>query len=119
MNGNQITDISAIANLQYLDDVNFNDNNVTDISVFANLPNVTGIGLGSNQISDISSLSTGLEKFEYIVISNNQIADIKALVDNTNIGDGDTVYLRNNPLSDTSKNTYIPQLEARGVTVDQ
>ena len=28
------------------------------------------------------------------------------------------VRLRNNPLSDLSANTYIPQLEARGVTVD-
>jgi len=119
MNGNNVSDISAIANLQFLDDVNFNDNNITDISVFASLPNVTGIGLGGNQLTDISSLSTGLDNFEYIVISNNQIGDIKVLVDNNNIGDGDTVYLQDNPLSDISKNTYIPQLEARGVTVHQ
>jgi Leucine-rich repeat (LRR) protein len=119
MNGNNVSNISAIANLQSLDDVNFNDNNVTDISVFANLPNVTGIGLGGNQISDIISLSTGLDKFEYIVLRDNQISDIKALVDNVNVGDGDTVYLQNNPLSATSTGTYIPQLEARGVTVHQ
>jgi len=30
---------------------------------------------------------------------------------------GDTVYLSDNPLSETSINVYIPELEARGVRV--
>jgi len=30
---------------------------------------------------------------------------------------GGKVYLSGNPLSDTSINTYIPQLEARGIEV--
>jgi len=38
-------------------------------------------------------------------------------VDNTDLGQGDTVYLMDNPLSEESVNVYIPELEARGVTV--
>jgi len=46
-------------------------------------------------------------------------------VDNSGINSGDRVYLYDsifdhyggNPLSTTSCNTYIPQLQSRGVTV--
>jgi len=39
-------------------------------------------------------------------------------VDNTGLGEGDTVDLRDNPLSEESLNIHIPELRARGVTVD-
>jgi hypothetical protein len=39
------------------------------------------------------------------------------LVDNPGIDADDEVYLWNNPLNSDSINTYIPELEARGVTV--
>jgi len=39
-------------------------------------------------------------------------------VDNPGLGAGDYVDLRDNPLNAASRNTYIPQLRARGVTVD-
>jgi len=48
---------------------------------------------------------------------DNQIGDVKPLVDNTGLGDGDEVWLSENPLSEQSINEYIPALEARGVTV--
>jgi hypothetical protein len=38
-------------------------------------------------------------------------------VENSGLSVGDKVYLGDNPLSTTSINVYIPQLEARGVTV--
>jgi hypothetical protein len=38
-------------------------------------------------------------------------------VANTGLGEGDYVDLMDNPLSDISLYTYIPQLEAGGVTV--
>jgi hypothetical protein len=40
------------------------------------------------------------------------------LVENEGLGERDEVYLADNPLSDDSINIYIPELEARGVTVD-
>jgi hypothetical protein len=39
------------------------------------------------------------------------------LVQNAGLGPGDKVYLTWNPLSSDSINIYIPQLQARGVTV--
>jgi len=50
-------------------------------------------------------------------LGNNSIVDISPLVANSGLSEGDTVYLRGNPLSDTSLNEYIPQLEERGVKV--
>jgi len=38
-------------------------------------------------------------------------------VDNTGISSWDNVYLGCNSLSDTSLNTYIPELESRGIQV--
>jgi len=40
------------------------------------------------------------------------------LVHNEGLATGDRVDLRRNPLSSDSVNIYIPQLQARGVTVD-
>lgn len=52
-------------------------------------------------------------------LHDNDIVDIETLVNNSGINSGDEIWLESNPLSDTSINTYIPQLEARGVTVHQ
>jgi hypothetical protein len=76
-------------------------------------------GLDAEQ-SGISDL-TGLEYATHLrrlILGNNQISDIKPLVDNEGISEGDEVDLYENPLSSASVNTYIPQLEARGVIVD-
>ena len=50
-------------------------------------------------------------------LQNNQITDIKPLVENTGLSEGDGVDLRGNPLSSDSLDTYILQLEERGVDV--
>jgi hypothetical protein len=39
-------------------------------------------------------------------------------VDNDGLSEEDEVHLTGNPLSTDSVNTYIPQLEERGVIVD-
>jgi hypothetical protein len=38
-------------------------------------------------------------------------------VKNKGLGTGDQIYLWGNPLNSDSINVYIPELEARGVTV--
>jgi hypothetical protein len=40
------------------------------------------------------------------------------LVDNPGLGEGDYVSLGNNPLNSDSMDIYVPQLRARGVTVE-
>jgi len=71
-----------------------------------------------NQISDISPLAS-LTKLDSLWLYGNQISDIAPLVENSGLSKKDTIALGDNPLSDTSKNDYIPQLEERGVEVQQ
>jgi Leucine-rich repeat (LRR) protein len=114
---NQISDISPLSNLTSLTELDLYHNQISDISPLANLTSLTSLSLSDNQISDISPLASLTSLIELNLESNN-ISDIKPLVDNPGLGDGDHVVLRFNPLSHTSLNTYIPQLEARGVSVD-
>jgi len=50
-------------------------------------------------------------------LCNNQVTTIEALVGNVGLSVGDGIDLRGNPLSSDSLNTYVPQLEERGVNV--
>jgi Leucine-rich repeat (LRR) protein len=74
------------------------------------------ISLGDNYISDLSPLA-GLTNLQKLDLMFNSISDISPLVENSGLSEGDTVDLSGNPLSTTSVDVYIPQLEARGVTV--
>jgi len=51
-------------------------------------------------------------------LGDNRVSDIYPLVQNDGLGEGDVVWLWGNPLSAASRNTYIPELKARGVTVN-
>jgi internalin A len=113
---NQISDISPLASLTNLGHLNLRGNQISDISPLANLTNLESLDLWHNQISDISPLAN-LTNLTVLTLHNNQISDIEPLVNNPGLSQGDSVYLGANPLSETSINTYIPQLEARGVTV--
>jgi Leucine-rich repeat (LRR) protein len=50
-------------------------------------------------------------------LSDNQIESIAALVDNEGLSVADGIDLRGNALSTESLGTYLPQLEERGVNV--
>lgn len=113
---NQIININALSGLSKLDHLSLWDNQITDISYLIDLASITYLDLEDNQISDISALSN-LENIRLLFLSDNQISDIYPLTQNSGFDDGGTIYLRNNPLSETSINTYIPQLEALGVDV--
>jgi len=139
LGSNQISDIGLLSGLINLDHLGLYYNQISDISVMGALTNLTSyLSLGGNQINDISALS-GLTELQKLYLYENQISDISALSDltdlvnlrleynqisdiyplvqNSGIDNGDEVNLENNPLSSTSINTYIPQLENRGVTV--
>jgi Leucine-rich repeat (LRR) protein len=114
---NQISDISPLANLTSLTDLLLGVNQISDISPLANLTNLTMLLLTNNQISNIMALAN-LTSLAWLSLMYNQITDISPLVDNEGLSEGDEVDLRGNPLSSDSRNVYIPQLEARGVSVD-
>jgi Leucine-rich repeat (LRR) protein len=125
---NQISDISALAGLIGMKWLALGNNQISDVSPLSGLTNLFRVGLENNNISDISSL-VGLinldDNFGWVAppfeadldLSGNQINDIYPLVQNSGIGSGDTVDLRDNPLSVMSISTYITQLEQRGAVV--
>lgn len=113
---NQISDISPISGLTSLTRLNLMGSQISDISPLSGLTNLTTLYLWGSQLSDISPLS-GLTSLTTLTLWGDQISDIEPLVDNPGLSSGDYVYLSDNPLSTTSIDTYIPQLEARGVEV--
>ncbi len=116
LSNNQISNIVALNNLLNLQVLGLSGNQIIDVGPLSGLTNLNLLYLDNNQIININLLST-LINLKELGLADNQIVDIFSLIQNGGIDSGDNVYLTNNPLSETSINTYIPQLEARGVTV--
>ena len=104
------------ASLSDLKRLILNGNRIHDLSALASLTNLVEIGLYGNRITDISPLAS-LTNLNELRLGWNHISDIQPLVANSGLSDGDAVNLTDNPLSDTSVNVYIPQLQQRGVGV--
>jgi len=124
--------MSFLYNLTNLEQLALDGNQITDISALSGLTDLRAIWLDSNNIADISPLS-GLTKIGEVEedwwldereemeiclgLRDNQITDIGPLVQNEGLSEGDGIDLRGNPLSSDSVSTYLPQLEQRGVNV--
>ncbi len=117
LGSNEISDLTPLAGLTQLEDLKLPNNQISDLSALAGLAGLYGLYLPNNQISDLSALA-GLAELHFLRLSDNQISDIYPLVQNPGIGDGDWVWLANNPLDETSCTIYIPELESRGVNVE-
>ena len=113
---NAITDISALSKLTNLTYLEICCNTITDISALSKLTNLSYLGLGSNAITNISALSK-LTNLTHLRLWGNTIADISPLVENSGLDRGDSVDVRDNPLSEASINTHIPKLKNRGVRI--
>lgn len=111
---NEIEDISLISNLVELKNLSLHFNNIIDLTHLSNLTKLQSLVLADNKISDISPLEN-LIGLNFLKVGGNEIVDIQPLVQNDGIGYGDTINMVDNPLSQTSINVYIPELEARGV----
>ena len=88
-----------------------------NIGPLAGLAELTILDLAGCEVSDISAMEN-LANLNEIVLDLNQVTDLAPLVDNTNFGEGDRLYIRDNPLSQEAVCDQIPALEARGVEVD-
>ena len=111
-----ISDLTGLEQATNLTSLSLSSNTVSDISAVSGLTNLTRLYLSGNTISDISPLS-GLTQLGGLLLDGNRISDLSPLVSNTGLGQGDTVYVRQNPLTTVSLNTHIPTLQRRGVTV--
>ncbi len=116
LNFNQIRDIRPLAANTDLEELKLGDNEIVDVAPLASLINLESLALYRNQIVDLGPLAT-LKELHSLSLYGNQIQDISPLVANTGLGEGDSVGLWDNPLSDQAINEQIPALQARGVTV--
>ena len=117
LSGNLISDISPVADLNQLTLLHLQSNRISDIAALASLTNLTALRLDRNSISNISVLSRLIQLTE-LRLDRNSLTDLSPLVANTGLRNGDTVDVRENPLSSTSIKTHIPILQSRGVTVE-
>jgi len=142
LNHNAITSISQLAGLTNLQTLELGDNQITSIASLAGLNAVSALVLDTNQISDISPLAgkvalmelllnnnqisnlTAVEGMSGLVVlelENNLVTDLTSVVNSSGLRDpylGAFLSLTGNPLSTQAVNVQIPQLEARGVTVE-
>ena len=84
LRSNNVPDISALAGLTQLTDLDLGFNSITDISALAGLIQLTGLVLGENNISDISSLAA-LKYLTDLDLRSNNVPDISALAELKNL----------------------------------
>ena len=78
VNSNSVSDLSPLAGLIHLEELDLWVNSVSDISTLANLTNLTHLGLVGNNISDVSALA-GLTNLESLFLDDNPISNLSPL----------------------------------------
>jgi len=91
-------------------------NHITNLPDMSGLNMLETLDLGYNSIGSINGLSE-LVNLKVLSLRQNGITDIQPLIMNSGISSGDSVNIVGNPLNEDSTDTYIPELEARGVEV--
>ena len=76
--GNYITDLSPLATLTSLANLNVGGNQVADLRPLANLTNLTGLSLWYNQVTDVSPLRL-LTALTYLNLADNYVSDLTPL----------------------------------------
>ena len=106
-----IADLTGLAGLTNLIELNLGDNSISDISVLAGLTNLTSLDLGVNNISDISILA-GLTNLISLSLRGNNISDISVLAGLTNLT---SLSLGVNNISDISVLAGLTNLTSLGL----
>lgn len=76
--GNYVVDLSPLATLTSLTDLNVGGNQVTNLKSLVNLTNLTGLSLWNNQVTDISPLRS-LTALIYLNLADNRVSDLSPL----------------------------------------
>jgi internalin A len=132
---NAVTDISALAKLTKLVDLNIHTQDISDLTPLSGLTSLIELRLAANSFTDLSPLRR-LTTLEYLELTGNDITDItplsgltnllaldlrfnpelsniQALFENPGIGAGDVVELRHTNVSCTDQ----ARLAEKGVEV--
>ena len=84
LGSNQISNISVLSGLTNLTKLSVSWNQISNISVLSGLTNLTNLSLYHNQVSDITPLA-GLTNLTSLILSWNQISNISVLFGLTNL----------------------------------
>lgn len=138
LGSNFITDVTPLRELMSLQELYLWNNQISSIGPLKNLTNLQRLGLGGNQIRNINSLKdltnlqelvltdnwiaditllSDLTNLRKLYLAKNQIRDISPLVNNSGMGKGALVDLKDNPLNNEAYDIHIPALQERGVRV--
>lgn len=132
---NAITDISPLAKLTKLVDLNIHTQNISDLTPLSGLTALEELRLAANTFTDLSPLR-GLTSLQYLELTGNNVTDItplsgltnlmqldlrfnpdlrniEALLENPGLGEGDIVELRHTDVSCTDQ----ARLAAKGIEV--
>jgi hypothetical protein len=112
----QIMDISALRNCTKLTYLDLSDAGISDISPLRGCTLLSTLTLSNNSIVDVSAIESMTQLWR-LSLAGNLVYDISPLVRNAGLGVGDAIVLWGNPLSDSSKNVYVPHLRKRGASV--
>jgi hypothetical protein len=116
MSGNHISDLGPLSELHRLASIQFVGNNISVLAPLSGLTTLEALVLRANPLGDISPIAN-LTNIHWLDLTQDGLSDISPLLTNSGLAAGDTLWLGYNPLSHQSLNTYIPQLESRGVWV--
>ena len=83
-NSNSVSDLSPLAGLINLTELDLEENNISDISAVEGLTNLTELSLVNNNITDISAVE-GLINLTYLWLDSNNITDISPVEGLTNL----------------------------------
>jgi len=114
-----VTDVSPLSPLTNLSILDLADCQITDISPLISLENLTILCLQGNEVNDISAISH-LTNLIDLRLTQNCVDDISPLLENSGLGQGDSVLLGDNNLelhegSEDMEN--METLEASGVII--
>lgn len=112
--GNRISDVGPLRGLTGVLSLRLGANSISDLGPLSRLTSVLTLSLPANDITDLTALASlpGLAALD--LSENIALSDIQPLIDNDDLGDGDTVNLRDTAVDCPS----VDSLRAKGVFVD-
>lgn len=109
-------DLSLFSNYSDLQTLDLEDCGLSDLTPLADLKTLTALWLRDNQVVDLSPIA-GLVNLEYLLLEGNEIIDLSSLLDNPGIGEGDQLFITDNPIDCHSQDPIIRELLERGLSI--
>jgi len=121
---NKIKSLDALAGMDKLASLYLEGNQISDLSPLKGLKWVEALDLHNNRISDVTALA-GMTELRHTMLEGNKLADLGPLVAMAKKdAQGDRrfapywhLYLKGNPLTDSALKTQVAELKSYEVRV--